>query len=69
MHPAYQAIIGMGPSIIPLLLHELEKQVDAWFWALQAITEEDPVSQEFRGNWQEMGKAWIAWGKERGYKW
>jgi hypothetical protein len=59
----------MGPPIIPLPLHELEKQVDAWFWALQAITEEDPVPQEFRGNWHEMGKAWLAWGKQRGYKW
>jgi hypothetical protein len=69
MHPTYQMIIGMGPQIIPLLLRELEQQVDAWFWALQAITEEDPVPQEHRGNWKEMAKAWLAWGKTHGYKW
>jgi len=69
MQPAYQTIIGMGPNVIPLLLRELEHEVDAWFWALQAITEEDPVPPESRGNWKEMAKAWLAWGEQRGYKW
>src|SRR5437868_1094596 len=49
MHPAYQRIIGIGPSVVPLLLRELEREVDHWFWALQAITGEDPVPPETRG--------------------
>lgn len=69
LHPAYQAIIGMGPEVVPLLLRELERQVDFWFWALHAITEDDPVPAESRGNGKEMAKAWLAWGREQGYKW
>jgi hypothetical protein len=69
MLPAYQMIVGMGPAVIPLLLRELERQVDYWFWALQAITEEDPVPVESRGNWRAMAQAWLAWGKKRGYEW
>lgn len=68
MHPAYQMIIGMGPDIVPLLLRELEQRVDFWFWALHAITEEDPVPPESRGNGKEMAKAWLDWGRGR-YKW
>jgi hypothetical protein len=69
MHPAYQKIIGMGPEAVPLLLRELEKELDAWFWALRAITEEDPVRPEDRGNGKAMAQAWLEWGRVRGYRW
>jgi hypothetical protein len=69
MLPAYQKIIGMGPAAIPLLLRELETNLDNWFWALMAITEEDPVSESIRGDGEAMAQAWLRWGKERGYKW
>ena len=39
----YQRIIGMGPQVIPLILHELAGEPDHWFWALESITEENPV--------------------------
>jgi len=66
-HHAYQRIIGMGDQAIPLLLRELQREVDLWFWALEAITGEDPVRAEHRGNIDEMARDWIIWGKERGY--
>lgn len=69
MNPAYQSIIGMGAPAVPLLLRELERRVDFWFWALAAITEEDPVPAEMRGNGAEMAKVWLAWGHAKGYKW
>jgi hypothetical protein len=69
MHPAYQKIIGMGPAAIPLLLRELETEVDSWFWALRAITEEDPVPPEMIGDGQAMAMAWLHWGREKGYRW
>ncbi|MBD2145725.1 STAS-like domain-containing protein [Sphaerospermopsis sp. FACHB-1194] len=69
MHPAYQQIIGMGEPVIPLLLRELEKKSGRWFWALKSISREDPVPPEYRGNTKEMTKAWLDWGRERGYKW
>jgi hypothetical protein len=69
MLPAYQKIIGMGPVAIPLLLRELETNLDNWFWALMAITEEDPVPESIRGDGEAMAQAWLKWGKERGYAW
>src|SRR5256885_1317850 len=43
LHPAYQRIIGMGWAAVPLLLRELQRQPDHWFWALHAITGEEPA--------------------------
>ena len=40
---SYQKIIGMGPAVVPLILSELEKEPDLWFWALEAITDANPV--------------------------
>jgi hypothetical protein len=56
MHPAYQRIIGMGPAALPLLLRELEQQPDHWFWALTAITGEDPVPPEDAGNMESENR-------------
>lgn len=67
--PAYQTIIGMGKDVIPLLLRELERRVENWFWALQAITEANPVPAEARGSGEKMAAAWLAWGRSQGYEW
>lgn len=67
MHPAYQQIIGMGSVAIPLLLRELQKKPDHWFWALKAIAGVDPVSPSERGRQKQMTAAWLRWGKEHGY--
>ncbi|MEC4986740.1 MAG: hypothetical protein SAJ37_21130 [Oscillatoria sp. PMC 1068.18] len=69
MHPAYQQIIGMGKSVIPLLLRELEQKSGRWFWALKAITRKDPVLPAQRGRTKEMVKAWLDWGRRNGYTW
>ena len=66
--PSYQRIIGMGRSAIPHILAALEQQPDHWFWALKAITGEDPVSREDRGNLQRMTQAWLIWGARNGYE-
>lgn len=67
--PSYQRIIGLGPNAVPLLLRELERRPDQWFWALQAITAEDPVPADGRGDLAKMSAAWLAWGRQRGYQW
>ncbi|MBI4589264.1 MAG: hypothetical protein HY725_10530 [Candidatus Rokubacteria bacterium] len=69
MHPAYQQIIGMGREAIALLLRELEREPDHWFWALKAITEVDPVEPRLRGKIDEMARAWFKWGREQGFRW
>lgn len=61
-NPAYQRIIGMGMPVVPLILEDLRKQPYHWFWALNAITGEDPVPEWMRGHVREMADAWINWG-------
>lgn len=63
MHPAYQSIIGMGRDVIPCLLRALEQQPEHWFWALRAITGEDPGRPEERGNVAAMAQSWLQWGQ------
>jgi len=65
-HPAYDAIIALGPPVVPLLLQELEREPAHWFEALKAITGEDPVSPEDWGKIPKMAAAWLAWGRNRG---
>jgi hypothetical protein len=67
LHPAYQRIIGMGPAALPLIFRELERQPDHWFWALRAITGENPVRPEDAGNLGKMTGAWLAFAREHGY--
>lgn len=69
---AYQRIIGMGPSALPFILLELKNEgdePDQWFWALKAITGEDPVREEDRGDFLAMSHAWLAWAQNRLYAW
>ena len=63
MNRAYQQIIGLGPQIIPIILRELQREHDHWFWALKALTAADPVKPEDRGDIARMAHAWIEWGK------
>jgi hypothetical protein len=63
----YQRIIGMGLPVVPLILEELQREPDQWFWALEAITEENPVPAEAAGIVKLMAQAWVDWGREKGY--
>lgn len=62
----YQRIIGMGWAAVPLILAELQREPDQWFWALEAITEENPVPPEVAGYVRKTAEAWVNWGRERG---
>ncbi len=63
---SYQQIIGMGPNAVPLILTELQRETDHWFWALEAITGENPVPDSDAGDMAASARAWIQWGKENG---
>lgn len=65
-HPAYRAIIDLGPPVMPLLLQDLERESAHWFEALKAIAGEDPVPAEDWGNIPKMTGAWLAWGRAHG---
>jgi len=65
-HPAYQAIVALGPPVVPLLLRDLKREPAHWFEALKAITGEDPVQSRDWGKIGAMTAAWLAWGRTRG---
>jgi hypothetical protein len=67
LHPAYQRIIGMGRAALPLILAELSRQPDHWFWALRAITGENPVTEEDAGDLRRMRDAWLRLAGQRGW--
>lgn len=72
--PAYQAIIAMGWLVVPRILSKLESECDHWFWALEAITGENPIPDSHAGSLDKMAQAWLDWGrakrlvKNRGYQ-
>lgn len=66
-HPAYQRIIGLGPQVIPLILSDLQREPGHWFWALSALTGENPVEPSDRGRIQAMTAAWLKWGTDNGW--
>jgi hypothetical protein len=68
---SYQAIIGMGPKAVPLILAQMEAEgshPDQWFWALQSITHADPVTEEDEGDFRKMSQSWLKWARRR-YVW
>lgn len=67
LHPAYQRIIGMGPKVLPFIFQDLPKRGVLWFWALNAITGEDPVQEAESDGGDKAVAAWLKWGHEHGY--
>src|SRR5436309_8098828 len=65
LHPAYQRIIGLGPSVVPYILRELQREPAHWFWALNALTGADPAPAG--STFQEAANAWLKWGRERSH--
>jgi hypothetical protein len=64
---AYQRIIGLGPQVLPLIFRELEKKPEHWFWALAAITGENPIPDGDAGRMGAMAAAWLKWGRANGW--
>ena len=66
LHKCYQEIIGMGRDVLPLILNRLAAEPNHWFWALRAISGEDPVPATDVGRFAAMRDAWLQWGRHRG---
>jgi hypothetical protein len=66
MHPSYQRIIGMGPTVIPLILKEMRARPGHWFWALDALTQGASPAKD-SANLIEATAAWLRWGEAEGY--
>ena len=65
-HPAYQALVGLGPEVVPLILDALAEAPDPWFAALRELTGADPVPAADRGRPQAAADHWLAWGRAAG---
>ncbi len=63
----YQRIIEMGLPAIPLILEELRREPDQWFWALESITDENHVPPKAAGRVRLMAEAWLEWGRRKGH--
>jgi hypothetical protein len=63
---SYQQIIGMGMPVVPLILAELRRETDHWFWALEAISAENPAPPEAVGKVEQTAEAWLDWGRRKG---
>lgn len=64
--PSYQKIIGLGPDAIPSILRDLQNESNHWFWALAALSDENPVQPQDAGNVRKMRQVWLDWGTQRG---
>jgi hypothetical protein len=65
-HPAYRAIIALGPDVVPLILAELAAAPEPWFAALRELTGANPVPPADRGRPRASAEHWLAWGRARG---
>ncbi|OFX20734.1 MAG: hypothetical protein A2033_03340 [Bacteroidetes bacterium GWA2_31_9] len=67
LHPFYQKIIAMGEKAIPFLIKKLDETPTMWFWALEEISGDNPVSVSDKGNIPLMVSLWKKWAKNKGY--
>jgi len=67
MNKNYQKIMVLGADVVPVILEELQKEPDHWFWALEIISGENPVEDNHVGQFELMVNDWIEWGKNKRY--
>ncbi|MBN7814209.1 hypothetical protein [Algoriphagus pacificus] len=58
---AYRGIIELGPEVLPLIFEDLKANESHWFYALESITNENPIETEHRGIFSEMKNDWLNW--------
>ncbi len=59
-HPVYQELVALGEPVVPLILMELEREPNVfWFLVLARITGENPVLPTLSGRVEAMARAWI----------
>jgi len=64
-HPAFEKILSMGESVVPLILSHLHRRAEHWCWALTEITHENPA-ENANGDIEAIRQAWLEWGRQRG---
>jgi hypothetical protein len=67
MHPDYQAIISLGPAVLPFIFKELQNRSALWTYALKKILGHRPVPTGKRVSMRDLTAAWIEYGRTHGY--
>jgi hypothetical protein len=57
----------MGPSVIPLILREMQKRPGHWFWALDFLIQDEPNPAEGSETLAQARDAWLEWGELKGH--
>lgn len=67
-HPAYVRIMAMGIEGIPLVLSEMQKSQDNWFYALKFMAGDEgkDVAAEIE-DFESAKAAWLEWGYSKNY--
>ena len=60
-HPAYRALVGLGPTIIPMVVEKLRHSPSRLFYLLNDLTGENPVPPESAGKTAEIAASWVRW--------
>src|SRR5579863_1934277 len=63
----YKELVQLGPSVVPLILQDMDSDPFHWFDVLTDITGEVPFSSEDAGDVERMVEAWKRWGKARNF--
>lgn len=63
MHRAYQRIIGLGASVVPLIIEDIEAGGRHWSWALMALTGEDVAQGADTPT--AAAEAWVSWYRSK----
>ena len=66
-HSAYQQIIDLGKPVLPFIFKDMRENGGWWYPALRAITGDNPVPKDARGNRTLNDEAWLRWGQDHGY--
>lgn len=67
-HAAYQRIIAMGSSVVPLILEDLRDNGGDWYIALRRLVSDPPfISQETARSTRRVIDTWLEWGRQHGY--
>ena len=62
-HPLYSKILSLGDIIVPFLIMDLRENKTHWFYALTALTGENPILKEHSGQVDNMIADWVKWAE------
>ena len=65
-HPAFEAIVALGPDVVPLIIERYREGSLFWGAALARITGNSQFGDGLSGNLKDTRAKWLAW---KGAEW